>query len=123
MGRWFGSPVLILEVVGRRSGKRRRTPMTYCLLEGTYVVVAINGGSSRVPAWWLNLRTSGEGTIAVRGARHQVAARESAGPERERLWRAYAKQAPALEDFRSFAGREIPVVVLEPIEPVPANER
>lgn len=113
MGRWFGSPVLVLETVGRRSAKRRRATMTYCPVDAGWVVVAINAGSSRTPAWWLNLSSAGEGTVTVRGERVRVRARKTHGAERERLWSRYVAQAPVLEEFRAYAGREIPVVVLE----------
>lgn len=113
MGKWFGSPVLVLETVGRRTGKRRRTPVTYSPIGDGYVVVAINAGSRRVPAWWLNLRAAGKGTAWIRGERFDVRAREAHGEEAERLWQSYVEQAPVLEDFRDYAAREIPVVVLE----------
>lgn len=45
VGRWFGMPILILEVRGRRSGALRSTPMIY-LRDGTrFVVVAANSGA------------------------------------------------------------------------------
>lgn len=114
LSRWFGSPVLVLETVGRKSGKRRRTTMTYCHIDGNYIVVAINAGALCTPAWWLNLRASGQGTILVGGRHRHVAAREAEGAERQRLWSAYAKQTPLIEEFREYADRDIPVVVLKP---------
>ena len=116
MGRWFGSPVLVLETVGRKTGTRRRATMTYCSVDGGWVVTPINAGSARTPAWWLNLEAAGQGTVAIRGARVRVEAREPLGSERDRLWTRYVAQTPVLEEFRSYAGREIPVVVLEPLE-------
>ena len=116
MGKWFGSPVLVLETVGRRSRKRRQATMTYLRTGDGYVVIPINAGSERVPAWWLNLRESGRATIIVRDGRLEVQAREAEGEEADRLWRRYGEQAPAIEHFRLFAGRPIPVVVLERVD-------
>lgn len=113
MGRWFGAPVLIIETTGRRSGRRRRTPVTFCEADGSWIVVAINAGSKRIPSWWLNLRDAGEATILLRGRRITVRAREARDQDRERLWRAYAAQTPIIEEFRAYTDRTIPVVVLE----------
>jgi deazaflavin-dependent oxidoreductase (nitroreductase family) len=116
MGRWFGSPVLVLETVGRKTAKRRRTTITYCPVDGGYVVLPINAGSTRVPAWWLNLREAGEAIATVTGrGRICVRAREVSGSAGERLWARYAEQAPVIEQFREYAGRAIPVVLLEPV--------
>jgi deazaflavin-dependent oxidoreductase (nitroreductase family) len=113
MGRWFGAPVLVLETRGRRSGKRRRATMTYCPLGRAWVVVPINAGSARTPAWWLNLRCAPDAIALVRGRRVGVRAHEARGPERDDLWERYVRQTPVLEEFRRYARREIPVVVLE----------
>jgi deazaflavin-dependent oxidoreductase (nitroreductase family) len=119
MGRWFGAPVLIIETTGRRSGRRRRTPVTFCQVEGDWIVVAINAGSNRTPSWWLNLRDAPKATILLRGQRIPISAREVHDEERERLWRAYAAQTPIIEEFRAYTDRMIPVVMLERL----ANER
>ena len=113
MGRWFGSPVLVLETVGRKTGRRRRTPMTYCSVDGAWIVTPINAGSTRTPAWWLNLSAAGRGTVILRGRRIPVTPRAAEGDERERLWGRYVAEAPVLEQFRGYAQRDVPVVVLE----------
>jgi deazaflavin-dependent oxidoreductase (nitroreductase family) len=117
MGRWFGSPVLVLETTGRISGKRRRATMTYCRVDEGYVVVPIDAGSERIPAWWLNLRETGRGIATVRGAgSFPVLAREATGPERDRLWTRYVQQTPIIDEFRRYAARPIPVGILEAID-------
>jgi F420H(2)-dependent quinone reductase len=113
MGKWFGAPVLIIETTGRRSGRRRRIPVTFCEVDGAWIVVAINAGSDPTPSWWLNLRDARQGTILLRGRRIPVSAREAHDEERERLWGAYAAQTPVIEEFRAYTDRTIPVVVLE----------
>lgn len=113
MGRWFGAPVLVIDTTGRRSGRRRRTPVTFSEVDGAWIVLAINAGSDTTPSWWLNLRDAHEATILLRGQRIPVSAREAHDQERERLWRAYAAQMPVIEEFRAYTDRTIPVVVLE----------
>lgn len=116
MGRWFGSPILVLETVGRKSNKRRRTTMTFCRVDEGYAVIPINAGSEMTPAWWLNLQATGTAMLTVRGKRVSVGAHELTGEDAERVWRRYAQQAPLIEEFRAYAQRRIPVVLLTPID-------
>jgi deazaflavin-dependent oxidoreductase (nitroreductase family) len=114
LGRWFGGPVLVLETVGRRSGKRRLTPMVFLRDSERLIVLPINAGSQRVPSWWLNLREAHTATALVDGRPQRVRARELEGDERDLMWDRYAEMSPAVEDFRVYAKRGIPVVALEP---------
>jgi deazaflavin-dependent oxidoreductase (nitroreductase family) len=109
--RWFGSRVLVLETVGRRTGARRAAPLVYLPDDDDLVVVPANGGAPRPPAWWLNLRAAGEAVAVVGDERRRVRAHVAAGADRERLWRRFAAVTPVTHYQRS-AGRELPVVVL-----------
>ncbi len=51
-----GTDSLLLTTHGRKSGRRRRTALYYGRDGGAYLVVASNGGSSKHPLWYLNLR-------------------------------------------------------------------
>jgi deazaflavin-dependent oxidoreductase (nitroreductase family) len=106
---------MILETVGRRSGRRRRTPVCYLPDGNNLIVVPANGGAKRVPAWWLNLSTAGEGIAIVRGRRDRVRPVLAQAAERERLWRRFAAAYPSLDGYRERARRELAVVVLEPV--------
>ena len=114
MPKWFGAPVMVLETVGRKSGKPRATPVL-CLLDGDNIVVQpANAGSDRTPAWWLNLRDAGEGVAVIAGERRKVKPRPASDEEHERLWPEYLRMYPAAEDYRRFTDRELPLIVLEP---------
>jgi deazaflavin-dependent oxidoreductase (nitroreductase family) len=112
--RWFGAPVLLLETVGRRTGRVRHAPLVYVPHGRELAVVPANAGGADHPAWWLNLRASGRGAVVVRGRRRPVTARVAAGGERRRLWARLARVAP-LEHYDRRAGRHLPVVVLSPL--------
>ncbi|HEX8119701.1 MAG TPA: nitroreductase/quinone reductase family protein [Solirubrobacteraceae bacterium] len=113
--RWFGAPVMVLETVGRRSGKVRSSPVL-CLRDGDdLVVVPANAGAARPPAWWLNLRDAGEGVAVVGDERRRVRPRVTEGAERERLWHEFVRMYPQAEDYTRFTTRRFPVVVLEKV--------
>ena len=110
---WFGAEVLILETVGRKSGKRRATPVIYVRDGQDFAVIAANAGN-RTPAWWLNLQHSGQGSVALKGEQTPVAARHATPEERRRLWPKLVANYPANARYPEFAGHELPVIILTP---------
>jgi F420H(2)-dependent quinone reductase len=114
--RWFGAPVIVLETVGRRSGKRRATPVIRAEAGGELVVMPSNAGSDRTPAWWLNLSSAGEATVVDGPRRLRVRPRTLKGRERERAWEALVASYPAAKEYIRFTEREMPIVALEPFE-------
>jgi deazaflavin-dependent oxidoreductase (nitroreductase family) len=79
------------------------------------VVIPSNGGSDRTPAWWLNLRASGEGWVIDGRRRFKVRPRVAEGDEREDLWRRFVEFNPLSEQYQSLARRQPPIVVLEEV--------
>lgn len=118
LGRWFGIPVLVLETVGRRSGRPRTTPLVYLRDGHDLVVVAANGGSPHDPGWWLNLRSAGRAVAVLGRHRVHVQPRETTGTERERLWRRFAARVP-VEAYQRRTARRLPIVVLTPVDTLP----
>jgi len=85
-GKLGNNPILLLNTVGRKSGKAYTTPLV-CVRDGaTYVVIASNGGADRHPGWYYNLRAQEETVIEVMGKIITVTAEEMTGGERDRLW-------------------------------------
>ena len=115
-GRMLGSPVLLLVATGRKSGRRRTTPLLYLQDGGRYVIVASNGGAAKHPVWWLNLRANPDATVEVGGRRTRVRATEARGAEKARLWKELIRMYPSYENYLERTDREIPVVLLDPIQ-------
>ena len=66
------------------------------------VVVASNGGTEVIPAWWLNLQANPEGQVQCGREHHAIKAREATLEETERLW---PKLMSAYEFFDEYQGR------------------
>jgi deazaflavin-dependent oxidoreductase (nitroreductase family) len=113
-GRLKAAPVLLLTTKGRKTGKRRTTPLLYGEDGGRYVVVASVGGAPRHPAWYLNLSGNPEAAIQVGGRKLTVHADTASPEERARLWTLMTRLYPGYDDYQAKTSREIPVVVLTP---------
>ena len=116
-GRIAGAPVLLLDHVGRRSGRRRTTPLLYLEDGEDLVVVGSRGGSDAPPAWWLNLEAAPRTTVELGSERREVVARTASAQERARLWPRVIELYPGYETYQRRTGREIPVVLLSPAGP------
>jgi F420H(2)-dependent quinone reductase len=109
-------PVLLLTTTGRKSGRRRTTPLLHLEDGGRYAVIASVGGAPQHPAWYLNLRADPRATVEIGGRKLAVRA-ETAGPEeRARLWLAATAMYPGYDAYQARTTREIPIVVLTPAE-------
>ncbi len=113
-GKIAGVDVVLLTTTGRKSGRRRTTPLLAFREGDGFVVIASNGGQTWPPAWWLNLEASPEATVELGRDRIAVRARVLEGGDRERLWQRAVAGYAGYAGYAAKAGRTIPVVLLEP---------
>ncbi|MEJ7871023.1 MAG: nitroreductase family deazaflavin-dependent oxidoreductase [Rubrobacteraceae bacterium] len=114
-GRLAGGPVLLLTTTGRKSGRERTVPLLYLPDGENLVIVGSNGGTATHPAWWLNLRSNPEATVEIEGRKTRVRAEEAGRAEKERLWPSLVEMYGGYEGYRRRTDREIPVVILRPL--------
>lgn len=111
-------PVVILTSLGAKSKKVRKNPVMRIVEGDRYVVVASAGGSPKHPAWYANLVAHPLVRIQDGQAVRLLRAREVHGEEKARYWTVAESFWPHFPEYReSAAGREIPVLVLEPETP------
>ena len=115
-GRFEGAPLLLLHTVGRTSGIERVNPMMYQQLDDGWAVFASAAGADTDPDWLRNLVANPETTIEVGTKTRKVRARVAEGQERTDIWTTQKERFPAFADYEDRTAREIPVVVLEPID-------
>ena len=110
-------PSLLLTTTGRRSGEKYSFPLFYGRAGDSYFIVASKGGAPEHPGWYRNLKANPEVEIQVGTAKMRARARDASGAERARLWEQALEFWPPYADYqRKTAGREIPVVVLDPVK-------
>jgi F420H(2)-dependent quinone reductase len=108
-----GPPMLLLDHVGAKSGKKRTSPLVYVRDGDDIVLVASKGGNPKHPAWFHNLKANPDTTVQVGRERIEVHARVAEGSERERLWPKAVETYGGYADYQKRTDREIPLVVLE----------
>jgi deazaflavin-dependent oxidoreductase (nitroreductase family) len=114
LGRMGQSPILLLNSVGRKSGKKRATPLLYVVDGESFVIIASKGGTPSHPAWYLNLKANPDATVEVGDRKVRMRAEEEGGEEKERLWQKMAEMYSTYDDYQKKTKREIPLLVLHP---------
>jgi deazaflavin-dependent oxidoreductase (nitroreductase family) len=110
----FGSKVVLLTTVGRRSGRQWTTPLAYMRHHDSLVVAASCGGSDRVPEWWLNLQSQPVAVVERSGVKSTVHAHEAERDQLGHVTSAFEERFPQIHFYRRVSGRQIPLIVLEP---------
>lgn len=114
MGSLNGMPLLLLDTVGRKSGKQRTNPLMFIRDGDNYVITASAGGAEKNPGWFYNLRANPKTTIQVMDRKLPVTAIEASPAERARLWASLVAQAPQFKGYETRTRRIIPMMILEP---------
>jgi len=119
-GKLFGSmgksPILLLNTVGRKSGKKRTTPLLYAMEGEDFVLIASKGGAPTHPAWYLNLIANPDVMVEVGGREVRVRAEEVSGENKARLWQKMVEMYPTYDDYQTKTEREIPLLLLHPVK-------
>ena len=109
------APTLLLEHIGRKSGKVFTTPLLYLANGDDVVVVASQGGRAENPQWLANLKAHPDSRVHLRGERGRtVRARVASPAEKAELWPRLVDMYADYDTYQAWTDREIPVVILEP---------
>jgi deazaflavin-dependent oxidoreductase (nitroreductase family) len=111
-----GLPVIIVSTTGAQSGNLRKNPVMRVEKDGVYAAIASYAGNPRNPQWYYNLLAHPEATVQDGPTARRVRARELAGAEKQAWWDIADALNPAYARYRSSAGRDIPILALEPVE-------
>jgi proline iminopeptidase len=110
-------PSLLLTTTGRKTGERFIFPLFYGAEANGYFVIASKGGAPEHPGWYRNILADPIVEVQVGTKKMDARARTATGAERTRLWAKSLEFWPPYADYQVKAGaREIPVVVLDPVE-------
>jgi deazaflavin-dependent oxidoreductase (nitroreductase family) len=112
-----GYPVITLTTIGVKSGQPRSVSLLAVPDGNRLVLVASNFGNARHPAWYMNLHANPHVRVEAGGITQNYIVRTAQGEERQRLWDLAVAYYRGYNAYRQWADeREIPVVILTPIE-------
>lgn len=110
--------VLLLNTVGRKTGKNHTATLSYYRDGNSYLLVATNWGKESDPGWFYNLMQSPRTTIQVGASTIQVEARTAEGDEYKRLWQLVTRKNKQYIRYQKRMLRQIPIVILTPMPPL-----
>lgn len=117
-GRTF-SPHLLINVIGRKSGKSYVHPLFYSSVGGEVVIVASKGGADTNPSWYTNLVARPDLRFQIATQAFRATWREPAGAERDWVWDFIVRNNNAFAGYQASTTRRIPLVMLMRGEEVP----
>jgi F420H(2)-dependent quinone reductase len=110
-----GKPVVVLNTIGAKSGKLRKTPLMRVEHNGEYAVVASLGGAPKNPVWYYNVKQNPRVELQDGDTTGDYEAREVFGDEKATWWERAVAAWPDYADYQKKTDREIPVFVLTPV--------
>jgi deazaflavin-dependent oxidoreductase (nitroreductase family) len=113
-GPFEGRRLVLLTMVGAKSGQRRTTPLVSSVDGDRLVIAASNGGADKHPDWYRNVLANPRVTVEVGTEEFEATATEVTDrAERDRLYAGMVGEMPGFADYETQTDRLIPVVVLE----------
>jgi F420H(2)-dependent quinone reductase len=113
--RETGLPVIVVTMMGVRSGKVRKIALMRVEHEGQYALVASKGGDPSHPGWYANLVADPRVMIQDGPEPHDFAVRELEGAERQVWWDRAVAAYPPYAEYAERAARVIPVLLASPV--------
>jgi deazaflavin-dependent oxidoreductase (nitroreductase family) len=106
-----GIPIIVVTMMGAKSGKVRKICLMRVEHDGEYALVASKGGDPRNPAWYENLVADPHIMIQDGPEPYDFTVREVSGEERDIWWERSVAVYPPYAEYAQKAGRLIPVLV------------
>lgn len=104
--------VLVLATTGRRSGRTRKTPVTFLPYEDGWLIGGGAGGQKATPDWVFNLRATPRASVTIDRVVHEVVVDEPTGVERDRAFETLATRWPSIRRYEDWGARPLPLFVL-----------
>src|ERR1700678_1622711 len=108
-------PVVIVTNRGARSGKIRKTPVMRVEHDGSYAMVASQGGAPTHPLWYHNIVAHPDVELQDGALKQAMRAREVSGEERALWWERSVAAYPPYAEYQLKTERQTPVFVREPV--------
>jgi len=113
----LGSPVLLLQHVGAKSGADRETPLVYATDGDDIILIASAGGAPSHPAWYHNLVANPACHVIAKDRTGEYVAEELTGDDYDAMWTKALDVYGGYAIYQDRAGdRRIPLLRLRPVD-------
>jgi deazaflavin-dependent oxidoreductase (nitroreductase family) len=114
MGKIRGTPVCLLTMTGRKSGRRITTALMCTALGDDIILVASLGGGPKNPIWYNNVMADPHIEIQTGWKRRRMLARQASPEVKKVLWPSVVANFPSYADYQQNTTRDIPVIICTP---------
>ncbi len=121
--RLVDNDMLLLTVRGRTTGRPHTVPLLYLTEPDGWVVIASWGGRDTDPDWYTNLKADPRCRIEIRADTIPVEAETLVGDRRNALWERAVDAYDGYATYQARTSREIPIVLLRPVDDRPVDDR
>ena len=115
MNKLSGMPIVLVEMTGAKSGRRRTIPLMYVPNGEGVLLVASQGGAPKHPAWYHNLIKDPVIRITFGGKTTAMRAFVVNDDEKPALWQICCDYYPPYADYQQRTDRSIPVFNCQPV--------
>lgn len=115
-GRWMnklaGMPILLVEMIGAKSGREITIPLMYVPYGDGFVLVASQGGAPKNPVWYNNLISNPDVKITYDGKTTPMTAKLASEEEKAEVWPICCEYYPPYQEYQDRTDRNIPVFIV-----------
>jgi deazaflavin-dependent oxidoreductase (nitroreductase family) len=115
-GELSSIPLILITMVGAKSGKERTVPLAFVEMDDRLFIVASSAGAPENPVWYNNLVKNPLLTVEIRADTYRAEAVSLPGEERDDVFSRICAQNAAFADYQSRTARKIPVVELRRLD-------
>jgi deazaflavin-dependent oxidoreductase (nitroreductase family) len=113
--RETGIPIVVVTMLGARTGSVRKIALMRVEHDGEYALVASVGGRPKNPAWYANLVANpNDVTVQDGPSPRPMRVREITGDERAMWWERACAVFPTYAQYQANTDRVIPVLIATP---------
>ena len=116
MGTFQGRPIVVIDMVGAKSGKQISIPLMYVPHENGVIIVGSQGGAPKSPVWVKNIQKNPQIVAQYMGKKMNLVARQVSDEEKARLWPICVEHYHEFDDYQKRTDRNIPVFDCQPAE-------
>lgn len=90
--------------------------LVYIKSGSSFVIAAYNAGRDKYLGWYFNLLSNPQVTVRIKDQQIKAIAEVADSEQRNQFWEQLVKASPMFARYPKMTSREIPMVLLHPVE-------